>query len=272
MNSISGTSLRLAPIPSPPPLNTEASLHPANGDRSETTELCLVLLDGRALERECLARSIATHGKRMKTLAFGSVDEWRHIKDQHPELSAILLHVGGRNVTDRDVEEQIRKLAGELKTVPIIVLADTDELSQILKALECGARGYIPSTVSVQVCVKIIELALAGGIFVPASSVLAVRQILETNKGIAQPLAGLFTLRQAEVAGALCRGKANKIIAYELNMCESTVKVHIRNIMKKLKATNRTEVAYKIKDLFPSEGQYVDIRPTHLAGDHRVAG
>ena len=43
---------------------------------------------------------------------------------------------------------------------------------------------------------------------------------------------------------ALCQGKANKIIAYELEMKESTVKVHVRNIMKKLKAKNRTEVAY----------------------------
>jgi DNA-binding NarL/FixJ family response regulator len=87
---------------------------------------------------------------------------------------------------------------------------------------------------------------------VPASSVLAVRQILEANSEIARPLAGLFTLRQTEVVEALRRGKANKIIAYELNLRESTVKVHIRNIMKKLKATNRTEVAFKLKDLFPA--------------------
>ena len=43
---------------------------------------------------------------------------------------------------------------------------------------------------------------------------------------------------------AIRQGKPNKIIAYELNMCESTVKVHVRAIMKKLKARNRTEVAY----------------------------
>jgi DNA-binding NarL/FixJ family response regulator len=67
---------------------------------------------------------------------------------------------------------------------------------------------------------------------------------------------GMFTLRQAEVVKALRRGKANKIIAYELNLRESTVKVHIRNIMKKLKATNRTEVAYKINDLFPSDSDF----------------
>jgi DNA-binding NarL/FixJ family response regulator len=46
------------------------------------------------------------------------------------------------------------------------------------------------------------------------------------------------------VIDALRRGKPNKIIANELNMRESTVKVHVRNIMKKLNATNRTQVAY----------------------------
>jgi DNA-binding NarL/FixJ family response regulator len=48
---------------------------------------------------------------------------------------------------------------------------------------------------------------------------------------------------------ALQQGKPNKIIAYELNLCESTVKVHIRNIMKKLKATNRAEIANKVREM-----------------------
>ena len=67
---------------------------------------------------------------------------------------------------------------------------------------------------------------------------------------------GLFVA--SDVAPGGSRGgsasrKANKIIAYELKLRESTVKVHIRNIMKKLKATNRTEVACKVNDLFPVE-------------------
>ena len=63
----------------------------------------------------------------------------------------------------------------------------------------------------------------------------------------------MFTARQGAVIRALCSGKANKIIAYELNMCESTVKVHVRNIMKKLKAKNRTEVAVMFKSLDNTE-------------------
>ena len=60
-----------------------------------------------------------------------------------------------------------------------------------------------------------------------------------------------LTSRQAAVAEALRRGKANKTIAYELNMCESTVKVHIRSIMRKLQAKNRTEAAFKLNAVLP---------------------
>ncbi len=49
-----------------------------------------------------------------------------------------------------------------------------------------------------------------------------------------------------EVLDRLKLGKTNKIIAHELEISESTVKVHIRNLMKKIKATNRTEVACRV--------------------------
>jgi DNA-binding NarL/FixJ family response regulator len=52
-----------------------------------------------------------------------------------------------------------------------------------------------------------------------------------------------LTPRQMAVLQHLKLGKANKLIAYELEMSESTVKVHVRNIMKKMNAKNRTEVA-----------------------------
>lgn len=220
-----------------------------DGERRGRT---LVLVDGRALDRECLAQGIIGYKPDMEVLAFGSIDEWKRVSDQYPPLAAILFHIGNKDIADQRLADDIRRLATEFRTAPVIILADSDQLVQILKALEYGARGYIPSSVGIRVCAEVIELTLAGGIFVPASSVLAVRQTLEANSEVTHPLAGLFTLRQAEVVDALRRGKANKIIAYELNLRESTVKVHIRNIMKKLKASNRTEVAFKLKDLFSS--------------------
>lgn len=218
-----------------------------------SSERLLVIIDGRALDRQCLAQSIVAHKADMRVLAFGSIAEWRQQQYQYPPVSSILLNVGGRKIVDPAVAEEIKGLSSEIEPIPVIVLADTDDLTQIMKALEYGAKGYIPSSVSIDVCIEAIDLAVAGGTFVPASSVFAMRRVLESGNPVTRPLAGMFTARQAEVVEALRRGKANKIIAYELNLRESTVKVHIRNIMKKVKATNRTEVAYKINDLFPSD-------------------
>lgn len=235
------------------------ALDPSNTAQKNTLEGSLVprersllIIDSRALDRQCLAQCISAHKIDMDVVAFASMEEWKRRRHDHPPLAAILLNVGGRKIIEPAVADEIKKLASEFEA-PIIVLADTDDLAQIMKALECGAKGYIPSSVSIDVCIEAIALSLAGGIFVPASSVFAMRQVLETGSPVVRPLAGMFTARQAEVVEALRRGKANKIIAYELNLRESTVKVHIRNIMKKVKATNRTEVAYKINDLFPTD-------------------
>jgi DNA-binding NarL/FixJ family response regulator len=61
-----------------------------------------------------------------------------------------------------------------------------------------------------------------------------------------------FTPRQLEVLRLLRQGKPNKIIAYELDVEESTVKVHVRHIMRKLKATNRTHAVVLANQLSPS--------------------
>jgi len=211
---------------------------------------CLLILDARALDRECLAKALVDSGLPMDVLALASIDEWKRKRDILPPLGAILLNLGGRKADDPALTSEISKLAAEFKTVPVVILSDSDDLGQILKVLESGARGYIPSSVGVAVCVEAIGLAVAGGVFVPASSFVAMRHLV-SNSGMAEnrSLSGMFTLRQEEVVQALRQGKANKIIAFELNLRESTVKVHIRNIMKKLKATNRTEVAYKLNNL-----------------------
>jgi DNA-binding NarL/FixJ family response regulator len=58
-----------------------------------------------------------------------------------------------------------------------------------------------------------------------------------------------LTAREIEVLNGLRQGKSNKVIAYELNISISTVKIYVRNIMKKLKATNRTQVAFLLQRL-----------------------
>lgn len=218
----------------------------------------LVIIDNRALDRECLAHGLTNHSIEMSIATFSSFEQWQHQR-RGRTVSAVLFNIGGQKVSDPAVGNYLNRIVSDCAPAPVIILADKEEISQVLKALDYGVRGYIPTSVNVNVCVEALRLAMAGGTFVPASSVLALRHATDPNSHRLQPLGGMFTQRQAEVVNALRRGKANKIIAYELKLRESTVKVHIRNIMKKLKASNRTEVACIINELFPSETSFSDI-------------
>jgi DNA-binding NarL/FixJ family response regulator len=212
----------------------------------------ILVIDARVLDRECFCGFLRSHEQKFHVSAFGSRSEWLAAGGSSQPVSVVVLSIGGLKLSEPATANNIRQAASDFAPVPVVVLGDSEELTHILRTLECGARGYIPSSVGLAVCIEAIKLAIAGGIFIPANPVMAMSKVIEGND-TGQHFAGMFTPRQADVVMALRRGKANKIIAYELNMRESTVKVHIRNIMRKLRATNRTEVAYKINDLLIPE-------------------
>jgi DNA-binding NarL/FixJ family response regulator len=227
---------------------------------ASSAEKSLLIVNSRPLERECLAQALKGHQLGLNVLDYGSVEEWRPVQDQHPPLAAVLYNLGSRKVTETDETNKIVKLTAQLGKVPVVILADSDDLTQVLKALEIGARGYIATSVDIGICAEAIKLAVVGGVFIPASSALAVKHLIQTSDNFRE-LSDMFTQRQSQVVNALRKGKANKIIAYELELRESTVKVHIRNIMKKLNATNRTEVVYKINDIYPLEKPKIGSSP-----------
>jgi DNA-binding NarL/FixJ family response regulator len=99
------------------------------------------------------------------------------------------------------------------------------------------------------VLVGAIQLVEAGGTFIPASALTAAVQGKVTVEPLPEAEATTYlTPRQAEVLALLRQGKPNKVIAYELSMCEGTVKVHVRNIMRRFKATNRTQLAFMFNE------------------------
>jgi DNA-binding CsgD family transcriptional regulator len=152
--------------------------------------------------------------------------------------------------------------------IPVIVLADKTDPQLALTAIHHGARGYIPFTMGFDIAVEAVRFVLAGGTYVPMDCFLA-----GGWSGVAaaqpSPSAEAVTSRELAVVRAIQQGKSNKVMAYDLNMCESTVKVHIRNIMKKLKAKNRTDVAIKARtvlSLTPSVGAHLEFSAPNNLG------
>jgi DNA-binding NarL/FixJ family response regulator len=216
--------------------------------RTDRKTEALALIDGRSLERECFVRSLRLSRPGLNVEAYASVNDWAASAHGGSPV-AILYSVGARNASDEQVSQEIQQLVELAGPTPAIVLAESEDLREMIAAVDSGARGYIPASVGIDVIFEAARLTAVGGIFLPTASALSLRDAVAARAEPAKGLTDLFTPRQASVAHALRRGKANKIIAYELNMCESTVKIHIRNILKKLKATNRTEAAFKLNAL-----------------------
>ncbi len=199
-------------------------------DKPADTAFSVFIIERRTFFRECLTRSLRSVPG-CNPVSFASVDSWLTEGGRADGRSLIVLCAGGRG-KDQEIQRQIGLLSQKTGDAPTILLSDVEEPDYIVDILRNGARGYIPTSVPFDVVIEAMRFVLAGGVFVPASSLIA-----------AQRSNGIFTARQSAVVEAVRHGKANKTIAHELNMHESTVKVHVRNIMKKLKAKNRTEVA-----------------------------
>ncbi|MGF6227641.1 DNA-binding NarL/FixJ family response regulator [Inquilinus ginsengisoli] len=203
----------------------------------------IAIVDRRALGREVLTTALRTTQGGLSSRGYAGIGDWLADENRH-ETSAVLIGIGGTSSDDPELATDLRSLTGEHPQIPMIVMGDSEDPSHVLEILSYGARGYIPTSVSLSVAIGALSLAIAGGVFVPASA------LLDTGPAPRQsPEAGTvfgLTERQAAVAEAIARGTPNKIIAYELNLSESTVKVHTRSIMRKLQARNRTEVAFKL--------------------------
>lgn len=201
----------------------------------------IVLLDRRTLNRDCLTKALVS-GYGLNVLSAADTQDWIESEQVTPP-AIILLFVSGTSIeAEINNVSSVWRKSGDVP--PIIVFSDDENIEHIVSALENGARGYIASSTPLNVVVEALALVMAGGTFIPASSVIAAQRGSDGTRNMrGLPMNG-FTARQAAIIEKLRIGKSNKLIAYELSMCESTVKVHVRNIMKKLNAKNRTEVAF----------------------------
>jgi DNA-binding NarL/FixJ family response regulator len=200
-----------------------------------------IVVEPRPLIRELLMCTLKQRTG-LEIVAAASIDEY--LEGGGTEASLVIISIAG-NPNSEETRKTLRRAAQALPQTPIVVLSDSEDLHSALSFLQSGTRGYISTAMELDVAIEVLWLVKAGGQFLPAAYIIGPPRSADTSaKPPPARSNGVFTARQAAVVKALCQGKANKIIAYELEMKESTVKVHVRNIMKKLKAKNRTEVAY----------------------------
>jgi DNA-binding NarL/FixJ family response regulator len=164
----------------------------------------------------------------------------------------MLINTHGLRVEDVELLRMLPAMQREGRSVRVAVLSDLESRENVIAALRHGVSGYLLTSLPLKVAAEVIRVVHAGGTFVPSSVVLdpASPGLTGSDTRSAGPEMCGFTPRQVEVLRRLGEGKQNKAIAFELNMSESTVKVHLHHIMQKLKATNRMQVVMRTRQLF----------------------
>jgi DNA-binding NarL/FixJ family response regulator len=217
--------------------------------RASVSQQSTDVIHGDQLYRDCLSASIrCASGDHVAT--FPNVAAWMERRVGGAPL--VLICTSGLD-KEREASELDSLLTQPDPPVLVVVVGDSEAPEHIMAVLNKGARGYIPTSLFLDIAVEALRLVRAGGVYFPVDPMLHTRREAAEQPVKSAPTLYNLTPKETAVTEMIRRGKPNKTIAYELNMCETTVKVHVRNIMKKLSARNRTHVAF-LADQMAVEG------------------
>jgi DNA-binding NarL/FixJ family response regulator len=200
----------------------------------------IAIIESRPFLRECIRRSV--HSALSATVAtYSTLSE---LGAQHQDVSAELVVLSLIDAGSEACANALKDLSEFGSGGPVIALASTDDAELARAALHSGAKGFIPVTMGFEIAIEVMRFVLAGGTYVPPDCLVA-SDPFRPPASTTLPRLYALTSRELSVVRAIQQGRSNKVIAHELNMCLSTVKVHVRNVMRKMNAKNRTDVAMK---------------------------
>jgi two-component system nitrate/nitrite response regulator NarL len=186
-------------------------------------------------------------------------------KEPYDDLSGLpvftdsvpMLFIICENRSTNEYAVAVEELKAQHSSARVVVLADSMDPEAVMQLCRTGLDGFCPTSMDRHALVKALEIVILGETYIPASIGLTLldqvrqgRRASHFGNGTAfapanDPAAHLNKLseREAQILRCLTLGASNKVIARELGVAEATVKVHIKAILRKVKASNRTQAA-----------------------------
>ena len=152
--------------------------------------------------------------------------------------AAILLNVAGRPMP---CALSLGRLREAFPKSGLVLVSEKPDTERIQKAIHAGIDGFFLETMPPEVFSKALELIVLGEKVYPVVEPATI-EVPETDRSI-NPAFEELSESQMRVVALLAKAHPNKVIARELNITESTVKVHVKAILRKTGARNRTDVA-----------------------------
>jgi two-component system, NarL family, nitrate/nitrite response regulator NarL len=198
------------------------------------------LIDASRLFREGLRRIVSD-------FSFAAIHASRSVADALPLIessqpSLVLVDFPDSGAALREGVGQIRAAAPPTR---IVVLTETIRVGRLSEALSAGVDGYLLKNMSADALHQSLQLVLLGEKVFPTdlARLLTSDWMMGRNDAAQGEHANGLSHREMQILGYLLSGAQNKQIARDLQICEGTVKVHLKAILKKLGVQNRTQAA-----------------------------
>jgi len=161
-------------------------------------------------------------------------------KSLNPDVILLDLHMPGISGV-----EVLKILVAERVRAQVLMLTVSEDGEDLIDALCAGARGYLLKNIDTEALVSAIRQAAHGETVVcPEMSSKLVEGVRNPGrKGGKVDEENPLSPRESEILSLIVRGDTNKEIAQALNLADSTVKIHVQNIFKKLNITSRVQAA-----------------------------
>ena len=172
----------------------------------------------------------------------GEADDVAHVEaaldGRTPDV--IILDSSADLVHAADDLTHLRGIAPETK---VVVLTETLCAQTLAACLGAGAHGYLIKDISMDALLQSLRLVMLGEkVFPTHLAALLVNGMASAAPPVKAASHGLSE-RESQVLQYLVRGDSNKMIANHLNITEATIKVHMKSLLRKINATNRTQAA-----------------------------
>jgi two-component system, NarL family, response regulator LiaR len=196
----------------------------------------IVLVEDHALTREGMKTALAEAFDVVGEAADGIAGE-ELIAHVQPEVAVIDLGLPGM-----DGIELTRAARAMQPGIHVVIMTMVDVEDEVLAALAAGADAYCLKSSPIQTLVDAVRIASEGGAYFDPR---IAHVVLARFSGNQQPSAAHspLTPREVDVLRLIADGRANTEIAGDLNIGLGTVKGHIRDILEKLSAADRTQAA-----------------------------
>lgn len=203
----------------------------------------VLMIDDHALFRMGLSELLQRRGIEV----IGAVGDCREgvdwVVESRPDV--VLLDMRMPQMSGLEV---LRELRGREVGMPIVMLTTSREESDVVNALQGGARGYLLKDMEPEELIKALGDIVAGQTVVAPELTIVLAKAVQGDVAHDEASSGHralgeLTPRELEILCHLAEGQSNKVIARNLGISDGTVKLHVKAILRKLEVHSRVEAA-----------------------------